>query len=112
MKLSVSVLFLFWPGEGGAGLHLAALTGAGDRPPLPCLLQVSVMEPSSAPSSLLSSWVSRLVTCGEERTTMDWETSKERLISRTRIILSVRRLPRLGEGDLVSRQTLLTQVLA
>ena len=43
---------------------------------------------------------------------MDWETSRERLISSTRIILSVRRLPRLGEGDLVSRQTLLTQVLA
>ena len=56
--------------------------------------------------------MSLVVTLGEQRAIRDWDNSSVRLISSTRIILSVRTLPRLGEGDLESRLTLLTQVFA
>ena len=112
----------------GPGL-LAPLTGPGDLPPrVLCLLQVSVMELSSAPNSLLRSCFSLWLRDGSASESRDCESSSERDISMTSrsLLLSgvsgggadaglpliglAALLP--GEGDLVSLDTVLTQTLA
>ena len=112
----------------GAG-DFAPLTGPGDLPPRPVWrLQVSVIEPSSAPSSLLRSCFSLWFRDGSAKERRDCESRSERDISITssNLLLSgvsgggadaglpliglAALLP--GEGDLVSLATVLTHTLA